>query len=241
MLRPAPALVSALVSGLVVSVLAACGAAQRDGADLEPTNRATRGAPPEHAGEKCQRPSDLTPAERGVIEQTNALRSNPAAFAAHLEALRPRFDGNLLLLRPGEYLRTHEGLAAVDEAIAALKAQAPLPPLLACQGLVRAARDHSHDSGPTGRVGHQGSDGSWPEERVRRYGKWVATTGENISYGWDDGLMVVLQLLIDDGVPSRGHRSNLLSPSFGVQGAGCGPHQGFRHQCTIEYAGDFVD
>ncbi|MBI5610345.1 MAG: CAP domain-containing protein [Deltaproteobacteria bacterium] len=233
---------AALVALMGLTLLhTACAGTQRADAALEPAGRVTRGAPPQNPGEKCRPPSDLLPSERGVLEQTNALRSNPPAFAAHLEALRPRFEGNLMLLRPGEYLRTHEGVAAVDEAIAALKAQAPLPPLKLCHGLVLAARDHSRDSGPTGRVGHQGSDGSWPEARVRRYGKWIASTGENISYGWDDGRMVVMQLLIDDGVPSRGHRSNLLSPNFGVTGAGCGPHQGFRHICTIEYAGDFAD
>ncbi len=192
-------------------------------------------------GGRCIEPTDLTASEREVLAYTNALRTQPHKFAEHLEALRPRFEGTLMRLGPTEFLRTHEGIAAVDEAIAALKAQNPLQPLRFCKGLTDAARDHARDSGPSGRTGHQGTDGSWPHQRVSRHGKWFIATGENISYGWSDGLQVVIQLVVDDGVPSRGHRSNLLNPVFAVSGAGCGPHQALRHLCVVEYAGDFAE
>ncbi len=67
--------------------------------------------------------------------------------------------------------------------------------------------------------------------------EWTGSIGENISYGPDDGREVVLQLIIDDGVPDRGHRANIFSPGFRLAGVVCGPHPKFRTICVIDFAG----
>ena len=64
--------------------------------------------------------------------------------------------------------------------------------------------------GPKGIVGHTGSDGSDPFTRMKRVGAFNMGGGENCSYGMQTGKDVVLQLLIDDGVESRGHRKNIM-------------------------------
>ena len=103
----------------------------------------------------------------------------------------------------------------------------------------KAARDHVNDQKDSGEVGHTGSDKSSPFERMNRYGSWQSTAGENISYGKNTGKEVVLQLFIDDGVKSRGHRKNILNPAFKVTGIACGPHKRYRHSCTITYSGGY--
>jgi uncharacterized protein YkwD len=59
------------------------------------------------------------------------------------------------------------------------------------------------------RTGHTGSDGSSVTDRISRHCsvRWV-THAENITYGNDSYMArdAVIDLLIDDGVPSRGHR-----------------------------------
>ncbi|MBA3853270.1 MAG: hypothetical protein C0503_02585 [Gemmatimonas sp.] len=186
----------------------------------------------------AQQPTAL---ERGILEQTNRARMDPAGFARDLEAILPHFDGNVIR-RPGQRvgLRTNEGPAAVREAIAFLRAQAPLPPLTWEDGLWRAASDHVRDQGPRGSTGHVGNDGSTMGQRITRYGQWQSTAAENIDYGSDNAVDVLISLIVDDGVPSRGHRTNIFNARLRVMGAACGPHAGYRVMCVMNYAGGYV-
>lgn len=179
--------------------------------------------------------------EQAIIAETNAARTNPQAYAAKLEKLIPYFDGNLLKL-PGEIpLRTQEGVSAVNEAIQFLKSASSLSPLTASRGMSKAAADHVNDQGPSGKLGHTGTDGSKPWDRLNRYGEWQMVVGENISYGPNTGEDVVMGLIIDDGVSDRGHRDNIFKPEFRVSGVACGDHAQYRIMCTIDYAGGYEE
>ncbi|MGH7579733.1 MAG: CAP domain-containing protein, partial [Gemmatimonadales bacterium] len=155
--------------------------------------------------------------------------------------LLPRFDGTLLE-RPGRpHLRTEEGAAAVSEAIAALASRGPPGPLRFSEGLTAAAADHVRDQGPIGGVEHHGTDGSDPADRASRHGRWVGAMAENIAYGENAAREVVIQLLVDDGVPDRGHRNNLLDPTWGAEGVACGPHRHYQQMCVMDYAVKYVE
>lgn len=75
------------------------------------------------------------------------------------------------------------------------------------------------------------------EGRIGRQVKWTGSIGENIAYGPNDGRDVVLRLIVDDGVPGRGHRANIFSPDFRLAGVACGPHPALRTVCVIDFAG----
>jgi uncharacterized protein YkwD len=185
---------------------------------------------------------DYARIERDVISELNAVRTNPAAYAANLEALLSTYNGTLTK-RPGwpMAVRTNEGASAVREAIAALRAQARLNALAANDGLSRAARDLAIDQGRTGNVGHTASDGSSPSSRISRYGTWGVSTAENVDYGqMVSGRDVVEDWLIDDGVPDRGHRRNIFDPSARVVGVACGPHPRYGVVCVMDQAGAFT-
>lgn len=179
---------------------------------------------------------------RAVVDEMNNCRTNPRAYAQKLERLLNYFRGSTIYM-PGSScgLMTEEGPSAVREAIQALNRTPPVETLDWRYGLARAAQDHCNDIGASGSFSHEGSDGSMPENRILRYGQLHSTCGENISYGASTAEDIVVQLLIDDGVPSRGHRDNILNRKFREAGVGFGQHRQMRHVCTIDFAGGYVD
>jgi uncharacterized protein YkwD len=68
--------------------------------------------------------------------------------------------------------------------------------------------------------GHNSSDGTSFSARItKRCGQAYGSSGENIGtdfkvQGRDHALQTVLGLIIDDGVPNRGHRKNIFSTDF---------------------------
>lgn len=170
-----------------------------------------------------------------IVDELNAARTDPAAYARKARALRALFVGDRVE-RPGEIaLLTREGTGAVDEAIAFLEAQPPLPALRDSPLLGRAAAEHAGEQARTGAVAHAGADGSSPSDRMRRHGRWSAT-GEAIAYGSRRAEEVILQLIVDDGVPDRGHRRMLFNPAYTLVGAACAPHPVWREVCVLDFA-----
>jgi uncharacterized protein YkwD len=175
--------------------------------------------------------------ELAVLQEMNAARTGPQAYAAHLQRHRALFEGKRYR-PPGAtyFVRTQEGTAAVDEAIVFLKRQCPLPPLAWSEGLARSAAELAREQAQSGETGH-GRGKLGMEGRVGRQVKWTGSIGENIAYGPNEGRDVVLQLIVDDGVPGRGHRTHIFSPDFRLAGVACGPHQKLRTVCVIDFAG----
>jgi uncharacterized protein YkwD len=181
--------------------------------------------------------------ERGVLAELNRLRTDPARFADELEARVPHYRG-YIYRAPGSAVgtRTVEGVAALREAIRALRATRPRPALRLSPGMSAGAADHVRDQGPRGAEGHSGRDGSTPASRVSRYGRWFGVVSENIQYGRAATAHdVVADLVIDDGVQDRGHRRNALDPDIRVAGVACGPHATYGQMCVIVHAGDYAE
>lgn len=178
--------------------------------------------------------------ELEVVSEMNLARTKPAEYAKLVEAHLRRFKGDRTFSDRGLNIITQEGTAAVREAIEFLKQAKPLPAMTPSEGLALAARDHVNDTGPQGLTGHKGRDGSMPDERILRHGKATSASGENISYGPDDARSIVMQLIIDDGVPNRGHRKNIFSPKFMTAGVAIGKHKKYNTMCVINYADAFT-
>jgi uncharacterized protein YkwD len=183
----------------------------------------------------------LSRVEQSIIREMNRARSNPPAYRQVLLSWRRRFNGKQAKLSDRVVLVTQEGTPAIDEAIRYLQKTRPVSTLKLSRGLTLAARDLVRDQGIRGLTGHQGSDGSTPFQRMERYGKWQKIAGENIAYGPDTAQAVVRDLIIDDGVRDRGHRTNMFQPQFRLAGVACGYHRQYRVMCDIKYAGGYLD
>ena len=152
-----------------------------------------------------------------MIQETlhwmNVARTKPHGIIPEIEKKLQHFNGRKYF-EPGMKcpLITNEGPAAVHECINVLKNTQPMKPLTLNKGMSKAAQDHCDDIGPKGVCGHTGTNGSSMGSRLEKHGQWMGQIAENISFGHDEGLHAVIQLLVDDGVSSRGHRKNMLNP-----------------------------
>ncbi len=182
----------------------------------------------------------LSAFEKEMIFEINKLRSDPARYAReYLEPMRNFYNGRKLYY-PGDLpLMTTEGIKALTECLQFLEKQKPVPILKPDQRLTRAANDHVRDQSRSGKTGHQGFDRSGFRDRIERYGKWSGKIAENIAYGQVTPRQIVLYLLIDDGMPSRGHRKNFLTENFHLIGVAEGTHPGYEKMCVMDFASGF--
>lgn len=179
----------------------------------------------------------LSRLEKDVILELNKLRSDPPKYAELYIQPRTRyFRGNTYSTTGGHSIVTTEGSRAVEECYNALRTAQSVPLLYPREGLSQAAKDHTLDQGAAGTTGHNGSDGSSFDSRASRYGRWSGAMAENISYGNNSGREIVCQLLIDDGVPSRGHRANNLNRAYTYAGVSTGYHERYEFMCVIDLA-----
>lgn len=154
-----------------------------------------------------------------VLDELNFARARPAEYARELR----------------RELRNADDPAAVEDAIDFLERQSPLPPLKGDRRIAAAAYQHTIAQGARGDVGH-GAAGALGQ-RLRGQGVWAGLSAENISYGYDDPRDVVRQLIVDSGVPNRGHRRNIFATGYQLAGVSCGPHRAYGHMCVIDFAG----
>ena len=183
----------------------------------------------------------LSTYEKQLFDEINYARANPHEYLKALELFRRNYRGNEVHYPEGGVLVTNEGVAAVDDAIAFVKKLKPLPPLDLRSGMVKAAKAHVDDLVSSGKSGHRGSDGSQPGQRLDRFGRWNEAYGENIVYESRTPRYDVIEMIIDDGTPNRGHRENLFAEDFRVMGVAAGKRPGGPILGVVTFAVGYTD
>lgn len=172
------------------------------------------------------------PMEDAILAEINFARAYPQEYARRMQR-EPVTPWEQALIDAGE----PEDRAAYIEAIEYLKTQRPLSPLSPDDSLTAAALEHVSLQGPAGHVGHGSANGERFYDRVRRHGAAAAIAAENIAYGPPSPEDVVRALIIDSGVPNRGHRTNIFHTAFKVVGVSCGPHRDYATMCVMDFSG----
>jgi uncharacterized protein YkwD len=181
----------------------------------------------------------LNDLEREVILELNKVRSNPKRYSElYLESLYSAYKGKIYNYPGQEPTLTKEGNGALVECILVLRKTPKLPILAPIDGLIKSARLLVSDQ-QFGGIGHIARNGSTPQKRMDIYGEWDITSAEDITYGSFEARQIVIALLIDDGVPDRGHRKNVLNPDFHFAGVAYGGHPTYHSMCVIDYAGKY--
>ena len=166
--------------------------------------------------------SFLDSTEKEVLYYTNLVRINPKLFCDTY--LQEYIDINKLD-RKNTYIAS---------LIKMLHNSKPRGALVADANLQEMAKTHAVSMGVKGLVGHNEFD-----KRIKKYlkGKF-GMIGENCQYGYADAITIFMDLLIDEGVPSLGHRENLLNPDFTSVGISFKPHKTYGTNCVMDFGED---
>lgn len=131
--------------------------------------------------------SQRIPSEREMkmIDEINYVRTNPTAYIPYISEYLDIWD-------EGKSVRK-----VADELIDILKKMDPLDSLQFSQELYEDAVAH----------------GNWMKKK-NAFEHSKLEYAENLVGGDEKPRYAIVSLLIDDGVPSRGHRKNLLNPAY---------------------------
>jgi len=145
--------------------------------------------------------SPLTAEEQAAFDYTNFARTDPQGFAA-------------------QYLADLHASGSDNGAYDDLMGRSPVAALQLSPGLLAAARAHSRDLNENCQtLQHDSCDGTSWSDRIWSYYDG-GTIAENAAWGFPTGLNVVIGWIVDHGVPSLGHRVNLLNGAYTQVGIG---------------------
>ena len=183
-----------------------------------------------------------SPFETRVLAELNLARASPAAYAAILADYRllvPSARPGVIRI-PGFPTTYSEGRPAIDEAIAFLLAQKPLPPLSFSPSLTRASTFLLVSQQRTNTRGHNSPDGTPFRKRLESFGSWSGYLGECLHYGASTPREAVIDLIVEDGIPDRYHRLTIFTPELRIVGISFGPHPSYGSALVMDFAGTFV-
>lgn len=129
--------------------------------------------------------SQMTDREQQVLDEINMVRTNPSDYIKYIDPFLEYWSSG------------PEEQAAAKELKNLLKTMKPLEPLEFSSELYTTCKKHGQYIIKTEKFEHSNFN-----------------LAENIQYGNEDIRFAVLDLLIDGGVASRGHRKNILNPKF---------------------------
>ena len=160
--------------------------------------------------------AEVADLEPKILSEINRVRTTPQDYAQWLEAQRQYYDGIWLRL-PGEKpVRTNRGRKALEEAIAVLKEQQPLPPLESSPQTFATATSELKKFANSNNI-------------------------QYFSYGRKTATGIVMDLVVDELFPDRRRRQSLLSPAAEDTGVVCKPDPRYAKVCAIAYSDSPID
>ena len=168
-----------------------------------------------------------------LAKQLSFIRGSPKSYIHLVEEQRTCLKGNILYI-PGHKLgaRTLEGEKAYLECIDYLNSQKPIGVLQYDEEISKASQDHADDMGQNGLTDHFGSDNSVPTDRVEKYIEWDGANSENLVFGVKNPEQVIIDLIVDDGIPHRYNRAIIFDPKLKYIGVGVCSHPVYN-MCTV--------
>lgn len=155
--------------------------------------------------------------EKEIIYILNLIRTNPQLFSQTVLKKYPAVSGKTHLLKDAYYFQS---------LVNTLDKMKPLNMFTPDKGCFESAQCHASSSGAAGYAGHKRISGDCETKKTYN--------GECCDYGNSDPLEIVLSLLIDEGVPSLGHRSIFLA-SYAKVGVSVQPHKKYGSNAVFDF------
>jgi uncharacterized protein YkwD len=157
----------------------------------------------------------LSAEEKNVIKLLNLARMYPKQFAKNYVA---KYDEKKTGYDYGaDYAKDKASL------ITTLNSTKPMKALAFDNDMYELAKCWCVESGKSGAIGHN--------RKICKSGY----SGECCSYGFSGALDIVMQLMIDNGVPGYGHRKIILTPYFTKIGIKNGSHKIYSFCSVIDF------
>ena len=158
----------------------------------------------------------MTAEEKKLICILNMARMNPQLFCSTVVKKYPTSTGQTSLLNTSYY-------KSLVKTMNSMKKMGLLQPDMTCY---TSAQCHAATSGSTGYTGHERQTDSCLNKR--------SFNGECCDYGHDQALDILMSLLIDNNVPSLGHRTICLY-AYKTLGVSIQPHITWRHIAVMDF------
>ncbi len=159
----------------------------------------------------AQNSDTLSSREVMMINEINAVRSNPTAFIPNVQNYIKMCNKKLRMLGEGTLISTADingQIEAANELIEVLTNTKPLNELIPNTDMYLITKKHGQYLKSINSSTHESANGDLAPKRMSNAN--VKGVTENIAN--DNGMInpTILMLLVDAGITSRGHRTNLL-------------------------------
>lgn len=171
----------------------------------------------------------LTEEEKNTVLLVNLARIAPQQFAGVMISMWYQNSGDRWML-----LNNNPSDEYISSLVNDLNNCATLHPLYPTKKLYQLADIHARKMGELGKTGHSRKYGYSLKERIMGLQN-ENYFGENCSYGHQKSIDNVMQLLVDDGVKSLGHRKNILYKNYSSIGVAVRPHRKYTHNCVMDF------
>jgi hypothetical protein len=171
----------------------------------------------------------LSADEKEVFRYLNLARIDGARF--YESFINTYIENNNAVYTP--YIsKSNKYLSSLKKDLAKIH---NLPLIMPDERIFKASEFHANDMGTAGKTGHSSSDGTGFPDRMIKFLGTKYYLSENCCYGPDKGIDIVCRLLLDNGVPSLGHRKNILNPDQKSAGVSIRPHKEYEFNCVIDF------
>ena len=164
-----------------------------------------------------------------LLDEINFVRANPRRYAKKLYKYMEYFNDKILRI-PGRNagIATEEGAQAFKEAAEFLLNEQRREPLTPSKGLCQVSsklvEEAQKDADNVANINI--------ENLIKQVGSVKGSLSRIFEFGGDTPELVIINLVVSDGDPSRGQRQSLLNPAVKKIGIANGIHNMYGH-CTV--------